>query len=129
MTRKKKTTIRIFPESWVETCDFRMFFPSQERPLEVDIGSGKGRFLLARSGRFPEINFLGIERQLIRVNRRGRKCELAGRKKCTITKNGVMSGIMRSVTQKDDASGFGEYILFLFSGSVAKGSTSRSSVV
>ena len=80
MKRKKKTTIRIFPESWVEACDFRMFFPSQEHPLEVDIGSGKGRFLLARSGRFPEVNFLGIERQLIRVNRSGRKCERAGRK-------------------------------------------------
>jgi tRNA (guanine-N7-)-methyltransferase len=79
MGRKKKTTIRIFPESWVGACDFRSFFPVRERPFEVDIGSGKGRFLLARSGRFPDINFLGIERQLVRVNRSGRKCERAGR--------------------------------------------------
>jgi tRNA (guanine-N7-)-methyltransferase len=45
----------------------------------VDLGSGKGRFLAARSGRFPEINFLGIERQLIRIDKSGRRCERAGR--------------------------------------------------
>jgi len=45
----------------------------------VDIGSGKGRFLLGRSGRFPQHNFLGIERLLGRVNQSGRRCERAGR--------------------------------------------------
>jgi tRNA (guanine-N7-)-methyltransferase len=32
-----------------------------ERPLELEIGSGKGTFLLAESGARPEVNFLGIE--------------------------------------------------------------------
>ena len=80
MAPKKKTTIRVFPTSWLEPCDFGSFYENPEQPLEVDIGSGKGRFLLARSGRFPERNFLGIERQLVRVNRSGRKCERAGRR-------------------------------------------------
>ncbi len=31
------------------------------RPLELEIGSGKGMFLLAESGARPEVNFLGIE--------------------------------------------------------------------
>ena len=31
------------------------------RPVEVEIGTGKGTFLLARAGARPEINFLGIE--------------------------------------------------------------------
>jgi len=31
------------------------------RPVEVEIGSGKGTFLLARAAARPEINFLGIE--------------------------------------------------------------------
>jgi tRNA (guanine-N7-)-methyltransferase len=32
-----------------------------EQPLELEIGSGKGTFLLAESGARPEVNFLGIE--------------------------------------------------------------------
>jgi tRNA (guanine-N7-)-methyltransferase len=32
-----------------------------DRPLELEIGSGKGTFLLAESGARPETNFLGIE--------------------------------------------------------------------
>ena len=39
------------------------------RPVEVDVGCGKGRFLLARARRFPERQFLGIERQDARVAR------------------------------------------------------------
>jgi len=38
-------------------------------PLEVDIGSGKGRFLLARAAAFPLVNFIGIERQRRRVDK------------------------------------------------------------
>jgi len=79
MGKKKKTTLRIIPENWLDPCDFKTAFSHPVRPLEVDIGSGKGRFLAARSGKFPEINFLGIERQLIRINSSGRRCERAGR--------------------------------------------------
>lgn len=32
-----------------------------DRPLELEIGSGKGTFLLAESAVRPEVNFLGIE--------------------------------------------------------------------
>jgi len=42
-------------------------------PLEVDIGSGKGRFLLARANGHPTTNYLGIERQLGRVYRAAKK--------------------------------------------------------
>ena len=79
MGRKKKTTLRIIPENWLDSYDFKAAFPHPDRPLEVDIGSGKGRFLAARSGRFPGLNFLGIERQLIRIHSSGRRCERAGR--------------------------------------------------
>jgi len=79
MSRKKKTTLRIIPENWLDPFDFKAAFPHPEYPLEVDIGSGKGRFLVARSGKFPEINFLGIERQKIRIHSSGRRCERAGR--------------------------------------------------
>jgi tRNA (guanine-N7-)-methyltransferase len=79
MGRKKKTSLRIIPENWLDRYDFKAAFSHPDRPLEVDIGSGKGRFLAARSGKLPEINFLGIERQLIRINSSGRRCERAGR--------------------------------------------------
>ena len=72
MAGKKKTTLRIIPENWLDPYDFKSAFPHPERPLEVDIGSGKGRFLVAPSGRFPDTNFLGIERQLVGLKEVGR---------------------------------------------------------
>src|SRR5690349_16406433 len=35
-------------------------FPN-DQPLEVEIGSGRGLFLLSAAGAHPEINFLGVE--------------------------------------------------------------------
>ena len=78
MSRKKKTTLRVIPENWLDPYDFKADFPHPDRPLEVDIGSGKGRFLAARSGKFPAVNFLGIERQLVRIHSSGRRCERVG---------------------------------------------------
>lgn len=49
-----------------------------DRPVEVDIGCGKGRFLLARAAAHPEVQFLGIERLLLRVRKIDRKARLAG---------------------------------------------------
>ena len=40
--------------------DFAAIF-GNGRPVEVEIGTGKGTFLLARASARPEINFLGIE--------------------------------------------------------------------
>ncbi|MCF7847253.1 MAG: tRNA (guanosine(46)-N7)-methyltransferase TrmB [Kiritimatiellales bacterium] len=79
MSSKKPTKLRVIPGNWLEPFDFAGCFPHPENPLEVDIGSGKGRFLAARSGKYPDVNFLGIERMLVRVNSSGRLCERAGR--------------------------------------------------
>ena len=79
MSKKKKTQLRVMPENWLDPYDFKSEFPQPDQPLEVDIGSGKGRFLVARSGKFPSVNFLGIERQLGRINSSGRRCERVGR--------------------------------------------------
>ena len=47
------------------------------RPLEIEIGCGKGRFLSARASKFPETQYLGIERMLSRVRRLDKKaCRL-----------------------------------------------------
>ena len=44
-----------------EALDFLRIF-GNVHPVEIEIGSGKGRFILAESLRRPECNFLGIER-------------------------------------------------------------------
>lgn len=40
--------------------DLREIF-GNNRPVELEIGSGKGTFILARAGARPEVNFLGLE--------------------------------------------------------------------
>ena len=79
MSKKKKTTLRINADNWIDPYDFKSAYPNPEHPFEVDIGSGKGRFLVARSGKFPDTNYMGIERQLGRIHSSGRRCERAGR--------------------------------------------------
>lgn len=48
------------------------------RPVEVDIGCGKGRFLINHAKAHPDIQFLGIERQLDRVRSVNKKAVLNG---------------------------------------------------
>ena len=43
------------------TVDPRQLFECPNRPLEIEIGSGKGTFLVQQSAMQPETNFLGIE--------------------------------------------------------------------
>lgn len=48
-----------------------------DRPVEIDLGSGSGKFLVESGARYPERNFLGIERLLGRVRKTRRKaCQL-----------------------------------------------------
>jgi tRNA (guanine-N7-)-methyltransferase len=44
-----------------------------EQPLEIDIGCGKGRFLLSRAASYPETNFIGIDRMNGRLGKLDRK--------------------------------------------------------
>jgi tRNA (guanine-N7-)-methyltransferase len=71
-------SLRIHPEQWLDPIDFRNRFERPERPFEIDLGCGKGRFLLARARKFPETNFLGIDRLLGRIRRIDRKALRAG---------------------------------------------------
>lgn len=49
-----------------------------DHPIEVDLGCGKGRFLLAHAHDHPAINFLGIDRMLRRIRKVDRKVVRAG---------------------------------------------------
>lgn len=72
-------TAVIHPPSWLDPLQLEDYF-DMSRPLEVDVGAGKGRFLLAHAAKHPERNFLGIERQLIRIRKMDRKIVQQGLK-------------------------------------------------
>jgi tRNA (guanine-N7-)-methyltransferase len=44
-----------------------------DRPVEVDLGSGPGKFLVEAAQKFPDRNFLGIERLLGRMRKTRRR--------------------------------------------------------
>jgi tRNA (guanine-N7-)-methyltransferase len=61
-------SVRIHPEDWLRPLPLSRYFP-RPGPLEVDVGCGKGRFLLARARAHPQTNFLGIDRMLRRIRK------------------------------------------------------------
>jgi tRNA (guanine-N7-)-methyltransferase len=61
-------SVRLWPEDWLDPMPLdRIFDPA--RPIEIDLGCGKGRFLLARAEHHPEVQFLGIDRMLRRIRK------------------------------------------------------------
>lgn len=64
----------VVPPSWTQPLPVRELF-DQPRPLVLDVGCGKGRFLAMRASRDPERNYLGIERQLVRVRKVAKKIQ------------------------------------------------------
>ena len=54
------------------------------RPLEIEVGCGKGRFLTSRAAKNPDCEFLGIERMLSRVQSFDGKVRRAGLKNAHI---------------------------------------------
>jgi tRNA (guanine-N7-)-methyltransferase len=60
--------MELYPASILEPLPLHEVFPT-DRPIEVDLGSGAGKFLVESARKFPERNFLGIERLLGRVRK------------------------------------------------------------
>ncbi|MDE0826675.1 MAG: tRNA (guanosine(46)-N7)-methyltransferase TrmB [Akkermansiaceae bacterium] len=58
----------LLPTDYFRRFERAEIFPDSA-PLEVDLGSGDGSFLLAMAQRFPERRFLGVERLLGRVRK------------------------------------------------------------
>ncbi|MEN8126454.1 MAG: tRNA (guanosine(46)-N7)-methyltransferase TrmB [Planctomycetota bacterium] len=59
-TIKDYENIAIKPENIAGMLDFDILF-GRSMPAEMEVGSGKGTFLLEEAKRFPEKNFFGIE--------------------------------------------------------------------
>jgi len=71
-TGAARASVRYFPEDWLRPMAVDRLF-KRTAPLEIDIGCGKGRFLLAHAQRHPDINFLGVDRMLRRIRKIDRK--------------------------------------------------------
>ncbi|MBK8270635.1 MAG: tRNA (guanosine(46)-N7)-methyltransferase TrmB [Planctomycetes bacterium] len=54
-------SIAVDPAALPEHTDLRELFEDGERPIELEIGCGKGAFLLRQAQAHPQRNFLGIE--------------------------------------------------------------------
>jgi len=66
-------SICLRPEDWTETIALEKVFNRPKPELEVDIGSGKGRFLIARAGSHKDTCFIGIDRVRTRILKLERK--------------------------------------------------------
>ena len=66
----------VFPSDLCQPISLGAVF-GNDRPVEIDLGSGSGKFLVETGVRYPDRNFLGIERLLGRVRKTRRKaCQL-----------------------------------------------------
>ena len=45
-----------------------------DHPIEIEVGMGKGKFIMELAGRYPEVNFIGIERYPSVLLRAIKKC-------------------------------------------------------
>jgi len=69
-------SLRLWTEDWLRPLDLETEW-NQGGPRAVDLGCGKGRFLLAHARNHPEMRILGIERKLRRVRKIDRKASRA----------------------------------------------------
>lgn len=66
------------PQCLGTDCAIQTLVTSCKKPLELEIGSGHGRFLLARARNYPDTHYLGIEYEMVRVARIDVMARLAG---------------------------------------------------
>jgi tRNA (guanine-N7-)-methyltransferase len=69
------TSAIIDSDTWSGGLSLDKIFDQPSKPLEVDLGCGKGRFLVSRAMRFPDTNFMGVDRQMMRVRKTDKKIQ------------------------------------------------------
>lgn len=70
-------SLRIVPSDWAVPLDLTAAFGRTPQRLEVDLGCGKGRFLLVRAAAHLGTSFLGLDRQTRRLAKVERKAQRA----------------------------------------------------
>jgi len=79
--QRQPVECEFMPNDYFAKLDPSTIFDS-DQPLEVDLGSGDGSFIIGMAAHFPERNFLGVERLLGRVKRVCRKAKQGGLTNC-----------------------------------------------
>ncbi len=69
---------RLAADNILGPVNVSQWFSNPCRPLEVDLGCGAGRHLIARAAKHPDVNLLGIDRLLGRLRKAARAAEAAG---------------------------------------------------
>src|ERR1043165_9205487 len=77
MPDENSTNLLVELRSILEPLQLASLF-SKTQPLEVELGSGDGSFLVAYAQSHPEQNCLGVERLLGRIRKTDRKGRRAG---------------------------------------------------
>ena len=67
----------LLPESAFSQLPIARMFPKQQ-PLELDLGCGKGKFLIAKAQSDPDTNFIGVDRQFSRIQKIDRRINRIG---------------------------------------------------
>ena len=67
--------MQLVPSDYFKKLPKEELFTEIDKPLEIDLGCGDGSFLVAMASKYPEKNFLGVERLLGRVRKVLRKSE------------------------------------------------------
>jgi len=62
------------PPNWIDPFDWPAVFGNQH-PIEIELGCGKGAFLLWAAQTHPDRNFVGVDRQLARLNKADKKAQ------------------------------------------------------
>ncbi|MBV8899740.1 MAG: tRNA (guanosine(46)-N7)-methyltransferase TrmB [Verrucomicrobia bacterium] len=70
--RAPDAAFEVFPDTILTPIPLGEIF-ARPQPVEVDLGSGSGQFLIEASQRYPDHNFLGVERLLGRVRKTRRR--------------------------------------------------------
>ncbi|MES2705595.1 MAG: tRNA (guanosine(46)-N7)-methyltransferase TrmB [Verrucomicrobiota bacterium] len=78
MTSLTPETVELVPADYFRGLTREEIFPDASRPLELDVGCGDGTFLLEMAARFPERDFLGLERLGGRVKKICRRAARLG---------------------------------------------------
>ncbi len=65
------------PPNWIDPLDWRQVF-DQQRPVEIDVGCGKGAFLHWVASTRPSSNFIGVDRLLARLRKVDKRIQRHG---------------------------------------------------
>jgi tRNA (guanine-N7-)-methyltransferase len=65
------------PSNWMDPMDWQEVFGNEQR-IDVDIGCGKGSFLLCSAQTHPGTNFVGVDRLLRRLRKVDKKIRRLG---------------------------------------------------